>query len=92
MLDCERLISAYNRLKSLDRLDFREKLLVFSDYLYINVLKWFSDKSRWRTEPSKAANQSWFETVFDDDDFSLCESSGSSGSIEINNHSSTKRS
>ena len=61
--DCERLISAYNRVKSLDRASLSRQTI--SDYLYINVnmpplcnfdpraavLKWFSDKDRRHAEP-----------------------------------------
>ena len=68
--DCERLISAYNRLKSLDRASLSRQTI--SDYLHINVnmpplgnfdaraavLKWFSDKHRRQNEPCKASKQS----------------------------------
>ena len=38
------------------------------------VLKWFSDKNRRHAEPSKAAKQLWFKTVFSEDDLSQCDS------------------
>jgi hypothetical protein len=35
------------------------------------VMKWFSDKKRRHAEPCKAAKQSWFKTVFNDNETSL---------------------
>ena len=83
--DCERLISAYNRLKSTFRSRLDRKTIV--DYLYINVnmptlsnfdprpavLKWLSDKERRHRETPKVSKQQWFKTVFDNEEESGCD-------------------
>jgi hypothetical protein len=76
--DCERIISAYNRLKSTFRANLDCETIVH--YLYINVimpklsnfdprpavLKWLTDKDRRRSDTAKVAKQQWFKTVFND--------------------------
>jgi hypothetical protein len=78
--DCERIISAYNRLKSTFRANLDRETIV--DYLYINlnmpklgnfdprpsVLKWLTDKDRRHRETPKVAKQQWFKTVFDNEE------------------------
>jgi hypothetical protein len=75
--DCERIISAYNRLKSTFRNSFDRRTIV--DYLFIHVnmpalnnfdarpavLKWFADKSRRKRDTPKSAQQNWFKTIFE---------------------------
>ena len=74
--DCERLISAYNRLKT----DARSSLTgeVVNDYVYIlmnmppivqfdprpAVLYWLSDKERRHKSTEKASKQDWFRHTF----------------------------
>lgn len=74
--DCERLISAYNRLKTSARSSLDRQTI--SDYMYIHVnmpplvqfdprpavLYWLTDKQRREKETPKAKQQDWFRTVF----------------------------
>jgi len=76
--DCQRLISAYNRLKS----DVRSPLdcETISDYLYVfvnmpplaqydprpAVLYWLQDKQRRHKSAPKASQQDWLRRVFND--------------------------
>ena len=71
-VDCECIISAYNRLKSINRSRLERQTI--SDYLYVNVnmtslcsfdprpavLMWLNDKERRQREPLKAAKQACF--------------------------------
>ena len=73
--DCERLISAYNRLKSSQRNSLEHATMGNYLYVHINmppltsfdprpaVLRWITEKERSRDTP-KACKQSWFSTVF----------------------------
>lgn len=75
--DCERLISAYNRLKSNSRASLNRETIV--DYLYINVnmpplsefdarpavCKWLHDKDRRSRQTPKASKQKWLQSVFE---------------------------
>ena len=77
--DCERLISAYNRLKTANRSSLNRKTI--SEYLYVNVnmpklcdfdpmpavVMWLNDKERRNREVTKASKQAWFQTVFEDE-------------------------
>lgn len=83
--DCERLISAYNRLKTTYRANLDRQTIV--DYLYINVnmpilsnfdprpavLKWLLEKARRHRETPKVTEQQWFKTVFEQEDASGCD-------------------
>ena len=78
--DCERIISAYNRLKSNSRSSLDQDTII--DYLYVlmnmpaldqfdprpAVLYWLTDKNRRRRRrhTPKASQQDWFRTVFSD--------------------------
>ena len=78
--DCERMISAYNRLKSVSRSSLDHKTI--SNYLYVyanmptlcsydprpSVLQWITDKERRHRDTPKASAQQWFKTVFCNDD------------------------
>jgi len=83
--DCERLISAYNRLKT----DARSTLEceTINDYLYIllnmpplaqydprpAVLYWLQDKQRRQKATPKASQQKWLRNVFGDIDEHIAE-------------------
>jgi len=74
--DCERLISAYNRLKSAYRCSLDQETI--GNYLYVHtnmpplsgfdprpaVLHWLSVTERRHRETPKASKQEWFSTVF----------------------------
>jgi hypothetical protein len=76
--DCERIISAYNRLKSNSRSSLDQDTII--DYLYVltnmpaldqfdprpAVLYWLTDKNRRQRHTPKASQQDWFRTVFSD--------------------------
>ena len=81
--DCERLISAYNRLKTFLRTSLDRDTI--SDYLYVHVnmpvlcnfdprpavWKWMNEKERRAKFTPKASKQEWFKTVFDKKEESL---------------------
>ena len=75
--DCERLISAYNLLKTNSRSSLERDTI--TDYLYVRinmpplvefdprpaVLHWLTDKKRRQKDTPKATQQDWFRQVFD---------------------------
>ena len=81
--DCERIISAYNRLKTFLRTSLDRDTI--SDYLYVHVnmpvvcnfdprpavWKWMNEKERRAKDTLKASKQEWFKHVFDEKEESL---------------------
>ena len=78
--DCERVISLYNKVKSICRSSLKRQTM--SDYLYINMnmpplcsfdprpatLRWMDEREHRTRNTTKAGEQEWFSKVFQQDD------------------------